>query len=89
MFGMLASPALPTASVTHVWSAVAAMPAERGTRGGSAAAERVLDVVAEDPEEEHVAEEVLPAAVHEHRREDRDETSWLATTRGRAWTSHG
>ena len=32
-------------------------------------AERVLDVVAEDPEEEHVAEQVRPAAVHEHRRE--------------------
>src|SRR5438094_7802328 len=32
-------------------------------------AERILDVVAEDPEEEHVAEDVEPACVHEHRRE--------------------
>ena len=32
------------------------------------AAERVLDVVAEDPEEEHVAGEVDEAAVHEERR---------------------
>src|SRR5205807_7210352 len=29
-------------------------------------AERVLDVVAEDPEEEHVPDDVHPAAVHEH-----------------------
>jgi hypothetical protein len=28
--------------------------------------ERVLDVVAEDPEKQHVAEDVLPARVHEH-----------------------
>ena len=33
--------------------------------------EPVLDVVAEDPEVEHVAAEVHPAGVHEHRREDR------------------
>ena len=32
--------------------------------------EAIFDVVAEDPEEEHVAEEVPPAAVQEHRRED-------------------
>src|SRR3712207_7448631 len=31
---------------------------------------RVLDVVAEDPQEQHVAAEVQQAAVHEHRRED-------------------
>ena len=30
-------------------------------------AERVLDVLAEDREEEHVAEDVIPAAVQEHR----------------------
>ena len=34
------------------------------------AAERVLDVVAEDPEEEHVEPDVLPARVHEHPGED-------------------
>ena len=33
-------------------------------------AQRVLDVVPEDPEEEHVAEDVLPARVHEHPGED-------------------
>jgi hypothetical protein len=31
--------------------------------------ERVLDVLAEDGEEEHVAEDVVPASVHEHRGE--------------------
>src|SRR5205823_13214612 len=35
----------------------------------TSAAERVLDVVAEDPEEQHVPEDVEPAAVHEHARE--------------------
>ena len=50
-------------------------------RGGREAAEqieddeahvphRVLDVVAEDPQEPHVADQVHPAAVHEHRRDD-------------------
>ncbi len=34
--------------------------------------ERVLDVLAEDREEEHVAEDVVPAAVHEHRGEPAD-----------------
>src|SRR5579864_3655555 len=33
-------------------------------------ADRVLDVVSEDPEEEHVPEDVLPARVHEHAGED-------------------
>src|SRR5690242_4632360 len=33
-------------------------------------AERILNVVAEDPEEEHVSADVKPARVHEHRRED-------------------
>jgi len=35
--------------------------------------EAVLDVVAEDPEVEHVAAEVQPAAVHKHRGENGDE----------------
>ncbi len=45
----------------------------RGEAGGeiedgeAQMAETVLDVVAEDPEEEHVAEEVRPAAMEEHR----------------------
>ena len=34
--------------------------------------ERVLDVLAEDGEEEHVAEDVAPAPVHEHRGEPAD-----------------
>ena len=33
-------------------------------------AHRVLDVVAEDPQEQHVAAEVQQPAVHEHRGED-------------------
>ena len=33
---------------------------------------RVLDVVAEDPEEEHVPDDVQPASVHEHRGQPRD-----------------
>ena len=33
----------------------------------------VLDVVAEDPEEEHVADDVGPAGVHKHRGEDLQE----------------
>jgi hypothetical protein len=53
----------------------------RGLKGGGSeaardvegevaeAAERVLDVLAEDREEEHVADEVIPASVHEHRGE--------------------
>ena len=55
---------------------------DRGLRGGrghscrkveeevAEAAERVLDVVPEDPEEEHVPDDVRPAPVREHRRED-------------------
>src|SRR5215217_3915579 len=33
----------------------------------------VLDVVAEDPQEQHIAPEVQQAAVHEHRREQRED----------------
>jgi hypothetical protein len=33
--------------------------------------DRLLDVVAEDPEEQHVAAEMRPAAMQEHRREER------------------
>ena len=33
-------------------------------------AEAVLDVVAEDPQEHHVADEMEPAAMHEHGSED-------------------
>src|SRR5262249_17798352 len=36
----------------------------------TAAAHAVFDVVAEDPEEPHVADDVRPARVHEHRAED-------------------
>jgi hypothetical protein len=36
------------------------------------ASEGVFDVVAEDPEEEHVAEQMLEARVHEHRAEGGD-----------------
>jgi hypothetical protein len=31
--------------------------------------ERVLDVLAEDRQEQHVAEDVIPAGMHEHRRD--------------------
>src|SRR5207247_2287161 len=37
---------------------------------------RVLDVVAEDPEVEHVPADVEQAAVEKHRGEDRDEGGW-------------
>ena len=33
-------------------------------------AEAVFDIVAEDPQEQHVAEQMQPAAMHEHGRED-------------------
>ncbi len=41
-------------------------------------AHTVFDVVAEDPEEEHVAGQVQEPAVHEHRRERGDEHRRLA-----------
>ena len=70
MFGMLASVTLPAVSV------IAGLQRRRREARGEVPdeeahlPERVLDVVAEDPEEEHVAEDVLPARVHEHRGED-------------------
>ena len=39
----------------------------------AAAPDPVLDVVPEDPQEEHVPEHVRPPAVHEDRREEREE----------------
>ena len=42
------------------------------------AAHGVLDVVAEDPEEEHVAAQVDDPAVHEHRAEERHGGGGLA-----------
>jgi hypothetical protein len=45
--------------------------------------ERVLDVVAEDPEEKHVAADVEPAPVHEHRREDALVPDHVVDERGR------
>ena len=51
-------------------------PARRaGRRAGLHAAHRVLDVVAEDPQEQHVAAEVQQPAVHEHRGERASATS--------------
>ena len=43
-------------------------------------AEPVFDVVAEDPQVEHVAEKVQPAAVQEHRREDGGHVNRAGTT---------
>jgi hypothetical protein len=34
-------------------------------------AEAILDIVAENPQGQHVSAEMQPAAVHEHRREER------------------
>jgi hypothetical protein len=34
--------------------------------------EAVLDIVAKDPQEQHIAEQMQPTAMHEHGREDRD-----------------
>ena len=36
-------------------------------------AEAVLDIVAEDPQKQHVAEEMQPAAMHEHGGENGDD----------------
>ena len=47
-------------------------PAEEVEDDEAHAAERVLDVVPEDPEEQHVAEQVEPVGVHEHGRERGD-----------------
>src|SRR6478609_8024910 len=43
-------------------------------------AEGVLDVLAEDGEEEHVAEDVIPASVQEHRRDPTDSPGLRAVT---------
>src|SRR6185369_3752617 len=43
-------------------------------------AQTILDVVAEDPEKQHVARDVREAAVHEHRGEERQ------VNRARRWT---
>lgn len=42
----------------------------------------VLDVVAEDQQEQHVAQKVQPAAVQEHRREDRQRRGLVVVRRG-------
>ena len=92
MFGMLASLTLPAVSVItrlerRRREARSDVPDEEAHL-----AERVLDVVAEDPEEEHVAEDVLPARVHEHRREHALVPGSGFGTRGMwhgPWTVHG
>ena len=43
-------------------------------------AEGVLDVLSEDGEEEHVAEDVVPASVQEHRRDPADPPGLRAVT---------
>ena len=53
-------------------------PAQKIEKGESPAGHRVLDVVAEDPEEQHVAGDVQEAAVHEHRAEEREPGVGLA-----------
>ena len=55
-------------------SASAATPAEQVEEHELHRAHGVLDVVAEDPQEQHVAAEVQQAAVHEHGGEDRQRT---------------
>ena len=60
-------------NVTIVCVAVATSPADDVEGEVADAAHGVLDVVAEDPEEEHVAEQVIPTAVQEHRRERGDD----------------
>ena len=61
MFGIVASGRLRTSEVTNVCAAVAARPPSDVEDKVAEPAERVLDVVAEDPEKEHVAEQVRPA----------------------------
>lgn len=50
--------------------------------------EAVLDVVAEDPEEQHVEAQVQPRAVEEHRREDR-QVDVLPRKEGLVTPDHG
>ena len=49
---------------------VAAMPVSEIEEQELEPAETILDIVAEDPQEQHVAEQMHPAAVQEHRGED-------------------
>ena len=67
---MLAPAGAAKASVTNVCEAAAAKPGREIAEEEADVPEGVLDVVAEDPEEEHVAGDVEPAGVQEHRRED-------------------
>ena len=46
------------------------MPGEQIEDQEFCVAEPILDIVAEDPQEQHVAEEMHPAAMHEHGGED-------------------
>jgi hypothetical protein len=70
MFGMLAACTPAKESVTNVCAANCDDSGGEIPEEKADVPERVLDVVAEDPEEEHVAEDVRPAGVHEHPRED-------------------
>ena len=61
------------------WVRPASAPPDQVERQEAGPAEAILDVVAEDPQVEHVAEQVEPAAVqelagHQRRRLDRDDS---------------
>ena len=58
MFGIAGSPGAPHWSVTSVCSAPRPHPGPEVEDDVAEAAERVLDVVPEDPEEQHVPEQV-------------------------------
>ena len=58
------------AGFMHTCASAAAAPQSKIEHDEAPVAEAIFDVVAEDPQEEHVPEEVQPAAVQEHRRED-------------------
>ena len=56
----------PSTNVETTCASEAATPGHEIEGRVADVAEVVLDVVAEDPEEQHVPEEVHQAAVHEH-----------------------
>ncbi len=70
------APEAPTVGTTesglvYQWTAPAIRPHDQVEQGESERAHAVLDVVAEDPQRPHVADDVRPAAVEEHAGQER------------------
>ena len=47
---------------------------------------RILDIIAEDPHEPHIADQVQPAAMHEHGGQDRMPAAALRDVAPQIWT---